>query len=123
MEFFEEIQKQDLNGDSIQSLLTIARLPELCDSITSVVSDDIDCGVIYCVWGEHTVCRQNIRNGVRFTMPDCPNAFTWSVSAKEEDGANKVVIHCTTDTREHDEDFVESLEMFASDWRSGLEKI
>ena len=109
-----------MNENSLKQLLTIERLPQLCHSINNVISDEKDSGVIYCVWGEHEVNREAIKHGVRFSMPECPNALAWSVTTKEQAGNYKTVIHCTTDTTEHDEDFIESIREFVSDWKAGI---
>ena len=120
MELFEEIEKNRLDVNSLKELLTIERLPELCHSINTVISDKKDKGVIYCVWGEHEVNREILKHGVRFSMPMCPNALAWSITSKEKDGGNKTVIHCTTDTSKNDDDFMESIQEFVSDWRTGI---
>ena len=120
MEFFEEIETNSLDVNSLKNLLTIQRLPELCNSINTVISDKKDRGIIYCIWGEHEVNREILKHGIRFSMPMCPNALAWSVTSKEKDGSNKTVIHCTTDTKINDDDFIESIQEFVSDWRTGI---
>ena len=121
MEFFEEVEKISLDENGLKQQLTIERLPTLCKSIETVIADDKDSGVVYCVWGEHEVNREPLKYGVRFSMPKCPNALAWSITIKEHDGNNNAVIHCTTDTTEHDEDFIESIREFVRDCRDGIE--
>jgi hypothetical protein len=80
--------------------------------------DDLDAGEIYCLWGQFEVRREPIRDGVRFTLPGCPNALAWTVTAESE----SVLVHCTIKRTEHDPDFIESIETFIEDWQAGLER-
>jgi hypothetical protein len=118
MEFFQEICRSDLDVNYLKSILTIRKLPELCDSINTVIKDNGSEGEIYTVWGQFTVKRDPIVNGMRFTLNTCPHAFAWTITWHEE--RNKVVVHCTIDKTEHDPDFIDSIEQFAKDWAAGL---
>jgi len=118
MEFFSEIENVDLASAELKKLLAIDSLPGLCRSISTVVSDERDRGDIYCVWGEFEVRRDEIRYGVRFSLPGCPNALAWTITVHEE--SRLVVVHCTIDRKEHDEDFVESIHEFVADWSDGI---
>ncbi|MFA7095351.1 MAG: hypothetical protein WC383_02570 [Gammaproteobacteria bacterium] len=120
MEFFAEIDFA-VDEAALQRLLTIERLPQLCASIDSVLEDGGEQGRIYCVWGEFPVRREPIRGGARFTLPTCPNALAWTVTTGLPPAPGRVVIHCTINRREHDPDFIESIETFVQDWRQGLE--
>lgn len=119
MEFFEEIERPGVNVEALQDLLSIASLPHHCRSIDAVISDQRTAGVIYCVWGQFDISREVIRNGVRFALLDCPHAFAWTVTYHAE--RNMLVVHCTINDRQEDEDFVESIREFVADWRSGLD--
>jgi len=118
MEFFEEIERQSVNIEALKDLLQISALPKHCRSIDSVVSDQHDVGEIYCVWGQFHVSREVIKNGVRFALLDCPHAFAWTITYHEK--RNMVVVHCTIDDREEDEEFIETIREFAADWSYGL---
>ena len=119
MEFFKEIKKNPIDIEALRSQLQIATLPIHCKSIDTVISVARNKGEIYCVWGQFTISREPIKNGVRFALLNCPHALTWTVTyhAKRE----TLVVHCTIDDREEDQDFVESIEQFVSDWALGLE--
>lgn len=120
MEFFAEIEDQNVSPEWVYELVTIARLPELCDSIDSVIlvqSENI--GEIYCVWGQFQVSREKIRNGVRVALLSCPHALAWTVAVKKEEGV--LVVHCTIDDKTAEAEFVESIEQFVSDWKQGLQ--
>ena len=122
MEFFAEIDIQAVTAEQIYELITIARLPELCASIDSVVSTQSErIGEIYCIWGQFQVSRERIRNGVRIALLNCPHALAWTVAAKTEESV--VVVHCTIDDAEAENEFIESIEEFVNDWKQGLTRV
>ena len=92
----------------------------LCSSIDKVLSHNGDRGEIYCVWGEFKVHRGLIRQGVRFTLPNCRNAVQWTITTATDD-PGCLSIHSTIDQPQHDPDFVDSLQQFVDDWKQGLE--
>jgi hypothetical protein len=103
--------------------LTVKQLAAYCSDIDKVLTvDDDDRGSVYCIWGEFSVERQLINGGVRFTLPGCPNALAWTVTTGFPPAPGKVVIHCTINRQEHEEDFIDSIESFIAAWRHGLEQ-
>lgn len=117
MEFFAEAATLR-TADEIQSEITGPRLAEFCDSIDEVMRWDTttDTGEMYCLWGQFRVNRELLKRGVRFTLPDCPNALAWTVTAEP----TATVVHCTVNQAVDDPDFLESLETFVADWRAGV---
>jgi len=121
MEFLHEIKLSiPVNVDELQNLISIKRLPELCSSISSVIKNKGAEAIIYCIWGEFHINREKLRNGVRFSMPECPNALAWTVTT--ENSGQNIIIHCTINKMSHDKDFVQSLEEFASAWETGIKQ-
>ena len=120
MEFFATTHV-GASAETLQRDLTVERLPQWCASVDTVLERAGDRGRIYCVWGDFAVHREAIRGGVRFTLPGCPNALAWTVTTDLPPDPLAVVIHCTINRREHDPDFVETIETFVEDWRRGLE--
>ena len=118
MEFFEEVERQNVEIEALKDLLQISAFPSLCGSIDSVISENHNGGEIYCIWGQFKVSREVIRNGVRFALVDCPHAFAWTITYHAD--RNALVVHCTIDDREEEEEFIETIQQFASDWRLGL---
>jgi len=118
MEFFEELESQGVEIEAIKDLLRISALPGYCRSIDSVISENHNVGVIYCVWGQFNISREVIRNGVRFALLDCPHALAWTVTYHED--RNMLVVHCTIDDQEEGKEFIESIQEFVSDWGIGL---
>ena len=118
MEFFCEVPADRWRIEDLQSRLTIAALPDYCDSIDSVLSAAQDEGEIYCLWGMFDVRCDRIRQGVRFSLLNCPHALAWTITVKDE--AEQIVIHCTIDDRDVDQEFAESIRQFVADWATGL---
>lgn len=121
MEFFE-IASVHTTEEALQQDLSLTALPQFCASIYTLISESGDTANVFCLWGHFSVQRQMIRGGVRFTLPDCPNALAWTVTTGFPPAPDHVVIHCTINRTEHDPDFVESIETFVRDWRSGIEE-
>lgn len=119
MEFFEQIDSVDLTSAKLQTVLTISNSVELCASITEVLEDNQNNGRVYCVWGEFVINREILDQGVRFSMPSCPNALAWTITIDNDKGLS---IHCTINKQNHDQDFIESIQDFMTDWKSGLER-
>ncbi|MFO8004637.1 hypothetical protein [Thioalkalivibrio sp.] len=120
MEFFARASLAT-DPETLQRELGIEHLAHWCDSIDAVLEEAGDRGRIYCVWGEFAVTRDVIRGGVRFSLPGCPNALAWTITTGLPPEPEAVVIHCTINRREHDPDFIETIEAFVDDWRRGLE--
>ncbi len=120
MEFFATASIPTSVND-LHQRLSISDLPRWCASIQTVITDEGSRGAIYCVWGEFRVHREQIRDGVRFTLPGCPNALQWTVTTGQAPNPRHCVIHLTINRTEHDLDFIESNQQFVDDWKAGLE--
>ncbi|MEN8250719.1 MAG: hypothetical protein ABFS32_17430 [Bacteroidota bacterium] len=121
MEFFA-IVDIDTKPETLQEL-TVDKLNQYCVDIDKVLHiENENSADVYCVWGEFTVYRQVINGGVRFSLPDCPNALAWTITTGLEPEPKKVVIHGTINRTEHDADFIESIQVFIHSWKLGLEK-
>lgn len=120
MEFFEETDKTSIGVTDLQALLSIRNLPKLCNSIDKVLSDNITNGTIFCLWGEFDINREELRDGIRFSLPGCPNAVAWTITFGEN---NTLHIHCTIKQPTHEPDFIESIEEFTNDFKIGLNQV
>jgi len=120
MELLEEFETSYLDKDKLKKTLTIKNLPILCESIDTVLSNEINEGVIYCVWGLHNIKREILEGGVQFSFQDCPHALTFSTTTNND--GSKIVTTCTTVTDIQDEDFKESIKTFIDDWMTGIKK-
>ncbi len=120
MEFFATTMISASAAD-LQHRLTIASLTRWCNSIEKVLSAATSNGEIYCVWGTFKTNRENLTNGVRFSLPGCINALQWTVTTGHDPNPLLTVIHVTINRTEQDQDFVDSIQQFATDWKIGLE--
>ena len=120
MEFFQETVYPDLTLDRLRALLTIRNLPTLCESISTVISDENQRGEIYSIWGQFRISREEIICGVRFSLLDCPHAFAWTITYHAEN--QRLVVHCTIDKQQHEQDFIDSIHDFTRNWLNGLLK-
>lgn len=121
MEFFA-IANITATESSLRKRLTISDLPRYCASIDTVLAVAGERGRIYCLWGELAVHRQEMRGGVRFSLPGCPNGVQWTITTGYPPAPAHAVIHCSINRIDHDEDYVASLQSFVADWRTGLEQ-
>ncbi len=120
MEFYSHAEVS-LHPKKIYELLTIPNLPEFCASISEVISADEITGEVYSVWGKFTVHREQIRRGVRFSFPECPNALAWTITSEKSAAGNYyLLVHCTINRKVHTDDMIASLEEFVADWQTGL---
>ena len=120
MEFFATTTIPASVAD-LQRRLTISELPRWCASIEKVLSDARSSGEIFCVWGTFITHREELRDGVRFSLPGCPNAFQWTVTTGHKPDPRQTVIHLTINRTEHDQDFINPIHKFVADWKAGLE--
>lgn len=120
MEFFATANIPATAAD-LQRRLTISDLPRWCASIDKVLEDATTNGEIFCVWGTFRTNREEVRGGVRFSLPGCANVAQWTVTTELPPVPEQTVIHLTINRTEHDPDFIETMEQFVVDWKAGLE--
>ncbi|MBF0188827.1 MAG: hypothetical protein HQL50_12970 [Magnetococcales bacterium] len=123
MEFFRTVTPHPWHEELIQSHLTIDTLGTFCPFIEQVTPDNRnsrDRGTIFCDWGTFQTLRQTIRGGVRFLLPTCPNALTWSITAGFPPAPQGVTVHCTINRTSHDAEFIETIDAFMDAWQEGL---
>ncbi len=118
MEFFQEVACDTLDTGQLKALLTIRNMPALCHSIDNVISEQGDKAEIYCLWGAFNIRRDEIRYGIRFSLLNCPHALAWTITLKE--ASHQIVVHCTIDETEQDEDFIDTINEFVKDWAHGI---
>ena len=121
MEFYA-LAEVALSPEALQEKITLEALPELCESFAIVDCLEGNSCQVESVWGRFQVTRQEINGGLRFTMPTCPNCFSWTITTGFPPAPEKVVIHGTINRPEHEEWFIESMEEFVEQWKAGLER-
>jgi len=120
MEFFAATNISASAAD-LQCRLTISELPYWCASIEKVLRDEKSSGEIFCVWGAFDINREELRNGVRFSLSSCPMAMQWSVTTGHMPDPQQTVVYASINRTEQDQDFIDSIRKFVEDWKTGLE--
>lgn len=120
MEFFAQIDKS-VSPERLQQEMDIKDIPRLCAFVSEIRPDEQGELEMLSFWGVHTVRRELIRGGVRFTLPGCPNVLSWTITTSLPPDPDVIVIHCVINRPEQDPDFIESIEGFVDDWRAGIE--
>ena len=115
MEFYE-ITHRNMDVEFIQQNLRIDNLNQYCKSINTIVSHHKETGEIYCLWGLFTVHRELIKKGIRISLLNCPNALTFTITNE----GDRIVLHCTINTPETDQEFEDSIKTFLSDLKAGI---
>ncbi|HHJ13860.1 MAG TPA: hypothetical protein ENJ79_05715 [Gammaproteobacteria bacterium] len=118
MEYFAHARLHT-SPQRLQEQLVLEALPRFCVSIEKLLETGPDHARVWCLWGEFRVRRECIRDGVRFTLPDCPNALAWTITA-EADSA-RALVHLAINRSRPEEDFDASIRTFMNDWVQGLE--
>ncbi len=72
------------------------------------------------LWGEFVISYDKINGGVRFTLVDCPNALSWTITTGFPPERQKVVIHATINRTQKPEEFVEEIIEFLDEWEAGI---
>ena len=72
------------------------------------------------LWGEFIISYDKINGGVRFTLIDCPNALSWTITTGYPPERNKIVLHATINRTQKPEEFVEEIIEFLDEWEAGI---
>lgn len=120
MEFFVQIDKS-VSAERLQQEIQVKDIPRYCSFVSEIRPDEHNEQEMISFWGVHTVRRELIRGGIRFTLPGCPNVLSWTITTDLPPNLDEVVLHCVINRMEHDPDFIESIEGFVDDWKTGLE--
>ena len=106
MEFFKIINIHTTK-DQIQKHINFDTLDNLCTSIFVMN------------FKNNTA---NIGGGLRFSLLECPNALTFTITTGYQPKPNQIVLHLTVNRLELKPIFIEEIEEFIDDWKSGIEK-
>lgn len=118
MEFFRVIDKQ-VSEQILQDKITPVTVSEFTDSMLYLNgSNSIFNGMT--LWGEFSISFNKIKGGVRFTLLDCPNAFSWTITYGYPPERNKVILHCTINRIQKQDEFIEEINEFLDEWEEGL---
>lgn len=119
MEFYRQIPSSNIDSNTLKDLLVIGSLPKLCASIDSANAINDHEGDIYCLWGAFDIRRDELRMGIRISLLNCPHALAWTLTLQQQ----MLVIHCTIDDINPEQEFIESIDEFMDDWLSGMSQM
>ena len=67
-----------------------------------------------------TFSYDHIKEGVRFTLLDCPNALSMTITTGFPPECDKVIIHSTINRSEKQQEFIEEWQEFLDEWETGI---
>ncbi|MFZ5774914.1 MAG: hypothetical protein ACOY3Z_05475 [Thermodesulfobacteriota bacterium] len=122
MEFFEFAQVSTTQ-EEIRRKLSIDTLPEYCQAIEAVDgAEELGRGIYFLHWGRFHVRQEQVMGGVRFSVPDCPNALAWTVTTGYPPYPEKIVLHATINRTTHDAEFIAATKDLLATLKAGLER-
>jgi hypothetical protein len=74
------------------------------------------------IFGEFTLSYDRIKGGVRFSLLDCPNALTMTITTGFPPARDQVVLHCTINRHCKQQEFLDDLEEFMDEWAAGIQR-
>ena len=121
MEFFKTIEVQT-DAATLQKELVLEHLDRMNESffLTGEVSGNK--APISGIWGDFTLQCDPVQGGVRFSLIECPNALTFTLTTGYPPAPKKIVMHLTVNRKRIKPVFLEEIDEFIEDWKSGLEK-
>ena len=118
MEYFRIIDKQ-VTEKIIQANINPKNLEDFTESMFFL--EDLNTNFLGGTpWGEFTISYDKINGGVRFTLLDCPNALSWTITTGFPPEREKIVMHCTINRTQKSEEFVGEIQEFMDEWETGL---
>ena len=93
MEFFRVIDKQ-VTEKIIQININPKNLENFTESMFFIKKNGNNFNGAT-LWGEFIISYNKINGGIRFTLLDCPNALSWTITTGFPPERTKIVVHCT----------------------------
>lgn len=118
MEYFRIIDKQ-ISQESIQEKINPKSVGDFTETMMFLEDFDKDFKGVT-LWGEFIISYNKINGGVRFTLVDCPNALSWTITTGYPPERNKIVLHATINRINKPEEFVEEIHEFLDEWEAGI---
>ena len=118
MEFFKIIDKQ-ITEEQIQDKINPQSLEDFTESMFFLEENNgnFTGGTL---WGEFVISYDKIKGGVRFTLLDCPNALSWTITTGFPPERNKIVLHSTINRTKKPDEFIGEINDFMDEWEAGL---
>ena len=120
MEFFRIIDKQ-VTEQIIQDKIHPKSLEDFTESMLFNEDSNNDFQGLT-LWGEFLISHDKIKGGVRFTLKDCPNGLSWTITTGFPPERNKIVLHSTINRTQKPEEFLEEIKEFMDEWEKGIKE-
>ena len=121
MEFFEYADILTTQ-EEIRATVSIDTLPLFCEEIEEVDdAEELGRVIYFRHWGRFHLRQEDVMGGVRFSVPDCPNALAWTVTTGYPPYPEKIVLHATINRLSHDAEFIEATQALLTTLKTGLE--
>ena len=119
MEFFRIIDKQTTEA-IIQEKIHPKSLENFTESMFFLEENNNNNFNGATLWGGFVISYDKINGGVRFTLLDCPNALSWTITTGFPPERKKIVVHLTINRTQKLTEFIEEIHEFLDEWESGL---
>ncbi len=118
MEFFRIIDKQ-VAQNVIQDKIHPKSLEKFTETMLFIEKNDQDFNGLT-LWGDFLISYDKINGGVRFTLKDCPNGLSWTITTGYPPERNKIVLHSTINRTQKPDEFIEEIKEFMDEWEAGI---
>ena len=118
MEYFRIIDKQT-SHEVIQEKINPKSVDDFTESMM-FLEDFNNYFKGLTLWGEFVISYDKINGGIRFTLVDCPNALSWTITTGYPPERKKIVLHATVNRTQKPEEFVEEIMEFLDEWEAGI---
>jgi hypothetical protein len=119
MEFFRIIDKQ-VTQEIIQNKIQPQSVESFTESMLFIENSNLDFQGLT-LWGEFLISYDKINGGVRFTLKDCPNGLSWTITTGYPPERNKILLHCTINRIQKPQEFIEEINEFMDEWVTGIQ--
>ena len=114
MEFFRIVDSRSTEEELIERL-SLDKLEQITNEFILLEAKSLNEALIGGIWGEFTLNRQIIKGGLRFSLVECPNALTWTVTTGYPPSRDSIVIHLTINRDRKQQEFLDEIELFLDD--------
>jgi len=118
MEFFRIIDKQ-ITEKIIQEEIHPKSLEKFTETMLFIENHNSNFKGLT-LWGEFVISYDKIKGGIRFTLLDCPNGLSWTITTGYPPERNKIILHSTINRTQKPDDFIEEINEFMEEWVDGI---
>ena len=118
MEFFKILDRQ-VSEKIIKDKINPKSVENFTESMLYLEDSDTNFKGLT-LWGEFLISYDKIKGGVRFTLLDCPNGLSWTITTGFPPERTKIVLHCTINRTQKPDEFLEEIHEFMDEWEAGI---